>query len=567
MAAQLTWNITTNQILLSNGLGSASFEATRGSTMLQLLLVSGADGATPVLLASDQMINLVVCDPDNLGEGYLGGPVTGTRGATAADGYLFTLSTDTDLTRALMQVDDPANPELPVYPASAVFVQVPTVGDPTPSLPFNWSILAAYYRTTTPPADIVAQWDSPEQLHAAIAQAASAEPRLPVPTAENLVLFGHADGTKTFGALPTSYVDFAVTGTASLAALTVSGASSLASLVVSGATSLTSLAVSGAATVTGNLTAGTLTGNGGGVTNLTAAAIVGVLSTANLPASVLGALEYQGAWDARANNPPLASSQGTKGFYYTVSVAGTTYLDGISQWAIGDKAAFNGVSWEKFEGVASEVNTVDGVAPVGGNVALLADQGANVASKRTLGTGAQQAAPGNDTRFPTTFPNTGGALVFRSTTGNTDRPAVAGTDFLAPTGDGSGLTNLPFQPVSSPTPVAPTFAVYNSSIYVSGSVTGNAIRGRVSITLAVVNGSAPSFQVGDIIASITLTEAVYRGRHADPIWVTVTDSIGQRSVDATSSLNGSGVPVIVIKAAVAIHTAATFVYDYFVPVY
>ena len=46
---------------------------------------------------------------------------------------------------------------------------------------------------------------------------------------------------------------------------------------------------------------------------------------------------YQGVWDANANNPSLASGVGTTGDYYIVSVAGTTTLDGISSWEIGDE--------------------------------------------------------------------------------------------------------------------------------------------------------------------------------------------------------------------------------------
>jgi len=89
---------------------------------------------------------------------------------------------------------------------------------------------------------------------------------------------------------------------------------------------------------------------------------------ANLPASVLGGLAYQGAWNASTNIPALASSTGTKGFYYDVSVTGTTALDGISAWAAGDKAAYNGTVWEKFEGQnnVSSVNSRIGAVVLAG---------------------------------------------------------------------------------------------------------------------------------------------------------------------------------------------------------
>lgn len=55
----------------------------------------------------------------------------------------------------------------------------------------------------------------------------------------------------------------------------------------------------------------------------------------------------QGTWDASTNTPTLQSGIGTSGFYYTVSVAGNTTLDGISVWNVGDIAYFNGNAWQK----------------------------------------------------------------------------------------------------------------------------------------------------------------------------------------------------------------------------
>ena len=68
----------------------------------------------------------------------------------------------------------------------------------------------------------------------------------------------------------------------------------------------------------------------------------------------LGALVYQGSWNASTNTPTLTSSVGTKGNYYVVSVAGTTNLDGIALWSVGDWAVFNGSTWQKVEGGTSE---------------------------------------------------------------------------------------------------------------------------------------------------------------------------------------------------------------------
>ncbi|WP_321900013.1 hypothetical protein [Paraburkholderia heleia] len=45
---------------------------------------------------------------------------------------------------------------------------------------------------------------------------------------------------------------------------------------------------------------------------------------------------------------------------YTVSVAGTTSLDGIMQWNVGDHAVYNGTVWQKIGGIANEVTSVAG---------------------------------------------------------------------------------------------------------------------------------------------------------------------------------------------------------------
>jgi len=75
---------------------------------------------------------------------------------------------------------------------------------------------------------------------------------------------------------------------------------------------------------------------------------------------VSGALVYQGTWDASTNTPTLTSSVGTKGYYYVVSVAGTTNLDGITDWQVGDWAVFNGTVWQKVDN--SEITYVSNVA-------------------------------------------------------------------------------------------------------------------------------------------------------------------------------------------------------------
>ncbi|WP_407305696.1 tail fiber domain-containing protein [Acinetobacter sp.] len=93
----------------------------------------------------------------------------------------------------------------------------------------------------------------------------------------------------------------------------------------------------------------------------------GKLSTSQIPPSLVGALQFQGTWDAASNNPPLVSSTGTKGQFYKVSVAGATSINGQAYWQVGDLIIFDGVTWDRIEGGPTEVSSVAGRV---GNVTL-----------------------------------------------------------------------------------------------------------------------------------------------------------------------------------------------------
>ena len=73
-----------------------------------------------------------------------------------------------------------------------------------------------------------------------------------------------------------------------------------------------------------------------------------------------GTLTYQGTWNANTNTPTLTSSVGTLNNYYVVSTAGSTNLNGITDWGVGDWAIFNGTVWQKVDN--SEVTYVSNVA-------------------------------------------------------------------------------------------------------------------------------------------------------------------------------------------------------------
>jgi len=85
--------------------------------------------------------------------------------------------------------------------------------------------------------------------------------------------------------------------------------------------------------------------NGGG----TSQAVLDALASLQAQIDALIALDYKGTWNASTNTPTLASSTGTSGDYYIVSVAGTTNLNGITDWQPGDWLIFNGNVWQKID--------------------------------------------------------------------------------------------------------------------------------------------------------------------------------------------------------------------------
>jgi hypothetical protein len=61
-------------------------------------------------------------------------------------------------------------------------------------------------------------------------------------------------------------------------------------------------------------------------------------------------LQFQGSWNASTNTPTLTSSTGTQGHYYIVGVAGSTNLDGITDWEVGDWAIFSTTGvWQRLD--------------------------------------------------------------------------------------------------------------------------------------------------------------------------------------------------------------------------
>jgi hypothetical protein len=117
----------------------------------------------------------------------------------------------------------------------------------------------------------------------------------------------------------------------------------------------------------------------------------GTVPISQLPSAVIGALSYQGTWNASTNTPTLTSSVGTKGYYYVVSVAGSTNLNGVTDWQVGDWAVYNGSAWQKIDNTdaVTSVNGYTGTVVLGyGDITTGVVQVANGGTGVTTSSGA-----------------------------------------------------------------------------------------------------------------------------------------------------------------------------------
>ena len=124
---------------------------------------------------------------------------------------------------------------------------------------------------------------------------------------------------------------------------------------------------------------------GAGIDVTTAAGVIQISSDG-------GGLSFQGTWNASTNTPALASSIGTNGYYYVVSVAGSTNLNGVTDWAVGDWAIYNGTAWQKIDNsdtVASVFGRTGAVVATAGD--YTAAQITNVASGGIVAVNVQTA--------------------------------------------------------------------------------------------------------------------------------------------------------------------------------
>ena len=188
----------------------------------------------------------------------------------------------------------------------------------------------------------------------------------------------------------------------------------------------------------------------------------GKVPTSQIP--LQGDLNYQGTWNASTNTPTLTSSVGTQGYYYVVDVAGSTNLNGITDWQIGDWAIFNGSVWQKVDNtdaVTSVNGLVGTVVLTTTNIAEGTNEYFTTARARTSVSAGTGISYDNSTGVITnSSPSLGGDVVgpasatdnaiarFDTTTGKLIQNSLV---TISDTGEVSGLISETFTPITPPT--------------------------------------------------------------------------------------------------------------------
>ena len=129
----------------------------------------------------------------------------------------------------------------------------------------------------------------------------------------------------------------------------------------------------------------------------------GKLKASQVPEGLVSGLTYKGSWDASANNPTIpAASGGNDGWFYIVSVAGSTIIDGEGVWEVGDWIISNGASWQRVPATATVLSVAGKTGVVLLQIADIVDLESELDTKMTIGAEAATIEPTdfNDVNTP-----------------------------------------------------------------------------------------------------------------------------------------------------------------------
>ena len=308
--------------------------------------------------------------------------------------------------------------------------------------------------------------------------------------------------------------------------LDVVGTTRLSStLLVGGVTTLTNLAGAGTAIVVtdnaGNLStqptstyltslSGEATNSGSAVT-LTNSAVIGkVLTGLNVYSAAIAATDsilaafgkiqgqidglqggtiYKGSWNANTNTPTITSGTGTQGNYYVVTTAGTTTIDGVSSWAVGDWIIFNGTVWEK-------IPNVDAITSVNGQTGVVSLTTSNI----NEGTNLYYTDARARAAISLTTSGSSGASTYSSGVLNIPTYTLAGL------GGAAAATTITINGTAQDLSASRTFSVGTvTSVSGTGTVSGLTLTGSITNSGSLTLGGTLTLTSGNVTTALGFT--------------------------------------------------------------
>jgi hypothetical protein len=251
--------------------------------------------------------------------------------------------------------------------------------------------------------------------------------------------------------------------------------------------------------VTGKLLTG-LNLAGGGTITATDSILQAFGKVQNQISGMIGGVTFQGTWNASTNTPTLTSSVGTKGYYYIVDVAGSTNLNGITDWQVGDWAIFNGIVWDK-------VDNTDAVSSVNGFTGAVNLTTANIPEVTNLYYLDSRARAA----ISLTTTGTSGAATYNNTTGVFNIPQYQSVLTNPITGTGTSGQVAYFNGTSSLTSSATFAFTPTSQLLVNNSVTAASAIARGTNLTPTLTAAANSDVLVGLDINPTFTNGAFTG--------------------------------------------------------